>query len=74
MTKDDEMLDKGGVFAIVGPTGVGKTTTTAKLAARFVMKHGTENIGLITTDSYRIGGHEQLTNIRQNSRCNGTYV
>ena len=60
MTKDDEMLDKGGVFAIVGPTGVGKTTTTAKLAARFVMKHGTENIGLITTDSYRIGGHEQL--------------
>lgn len=60
MTKDDEMLDQGGVFAIVGPTGVGKTTTTAKLAARFVMKHGTENIGLITTDSYRIGGHEQL--------------
>lgn len=60
MTKEDEMLDKGGVYAIVGPTGVGKTTTTAKLAARFVMKHGTENIGLITTDSYRIGGHEQL--------------
>jgi flagellar biosynthesis protein FlhF len=60
MTKEEEMLDKGGIFAIVGPTGVGKTTTTAKLAARFVMKHGTENIGLITTDSYRIGGHEQL--------------
>ena len=60
MTKEDEMLDKGGIYAIVGPTGVGKTTTTAKLAARFVMKHGTENIGLITTDSYRIGGHEQL--------------
>jgi flagellar biosynthesis protein FlhF len=60
MTADDEMLDKGGIFAVVGPTGVGKTTTTAKLAARFVMKHGTENIGLITTDSYRIGGHEQL--------------
>lgn len=60
MVKDDEMLDKGGIFAIVGPTGVGKTTTTAKLAARFVMKHGTEHIGLITTDSYRIGGHEQL--------------
>lgn len=60
MTKDDEILDKGGVFAIVGPTGVGKTTTTAKLAARYVMKHGTDKIGLITTDSYRIGGHEQL--------------
>jgi flagellar biosynthesis protein FlhF len=60
MTKEDEMLDKGGIFAIVGPTGVGKTTTTAKLAARYVMKHGTEHIGLITTDSYRIGGHEQL--------------
>lgn len=60
MTKDDEILDQGGIFAIVGPTGVGKTTTTAKLAARYVMKHGTDKIGLITTDSYRIGGHEQL--------------
>lgn len=60
MAKEEEMLDEGGVYAIVGPTGVGKTTTTAKLAARFVMKHGTESIGLITTDSYRIGGHEQL--------------
>jgi flagellar biosynthesis protein FlhF len=60
MPKEDEILDKGGVFAIVGPTGVGKTTTTAKLAARFVMKYGTDKIGLITTDSYRIGGHEQL--------------
>ncbi len=60
MTKDDELLDEGGVFAIIGPTGVGKTTTTAKLAARHVMKHGADKIGLITTDSYRIGGHEQL--------------
>ena len=60
VTKEDEMLDRGGIFALVGPTGVGKTTTTAKLAARYVMKHGTEKIGLITTDSYRIGGHEQL--------------
>jgi len=55
-----EILDKGGIFALIGPTGVGKTTTTAKLAARYVMKHGTQNIGLITTDAYRIGGHEQL--------------
>jgi len=60
ITKEDEMLDQGGIFALIGPTGVGKTTTTAKLAARYVMKHGAENIGLITTDSYRIGGHEQL--------------
>lgn len=57
---EDSLLDKGGVYALVGPTGVGKTTTTAKLAARYVMKHGTQNLGLITTDSYRIGGHEQL--------------
>ena len=57
---ETEILDQGGIFALIGPTGVGKTTTTAKLAARYVMKHGTQNIGLITTDAYRIGGHEQL--------------
>jgi flagellar biosynthesis protein FlhF len=57
---DAEALDQGGIFALIGPTGVGKTTTTAKLAARYVMKHGTKNLGLITTDAYRIGGHEQL--------------
>jgi len=57
---ESEILDQGGVFALIGPTGVGKTTTTAKLAARYVMKHGTEKLGLISTDAYRIGGHEQL--------------
>lgn len=57
---DTEILSRGGIFALIGPTGVGKTTTTAKLAARYVMKHGTQNLGLITTDAYRIGGHEQL--------------
>lgn len=57
---EDEILEQGGVFALIGPTGVGKTTTTAKLAARFVMKHGASKLGLITTDAYRIGGHEQL--------------
>jgi flagellar biosynthesis protein FlhF len=57
---ETEILDEGGIFALIGPTGVGKTTTTAKLAARYVMKHGTQNLGLITTDAYRIGGHEQL--------------
>lgn len=60
MTNENEMLEKGGVFALVGPTGVGKTTTTAKLAARCVMRHGTGKLALITTDGYRIGGHEQL--------------
>lgn len=57
---ESEMLQQGGVFALIGPTGVGKTTTVAKLAARYVMKYGTQNLGLITTDAYRIGGHEQL--------------
>ena len=60
MSNEDEILDKGGVFALVGPTGVGKTTSTAKLAARCVMRHGPEKLALITTDAYRIGGHEQL--------------
>ena len=56
----DEMIEKGGVYALVGPTGVGKTTTTAKLAARCVIRHGADKVALLTTDSYRIGGHEQL--------------
>ncbi|MGO4477228.1 flagellar biosynthesis protein FlhF [Massilia sp. 2TAF26] len=60
MSDEDAILDRGGVFALVGPTGVGKTTTTAKLAARCVMRHGAEKLALITTDAYRIGGHEQL--------------
>ncbi len=60
MNNENEILEKGGVFALVGPTGVGKTTNTAKLAARCVMRHGTEKLALITTDGYRIGGHEQL--------------
>ena len=60
LTDEDEILGKGGVFALVGPTGVGKTTSTAKLAARCVMRHGPEKLALITTDAYRIGGHEQL--------------
>ncbi|MDP1558019.1 MAG: flagellar biosynthesis protein FlhF [Nitrosomonas sp.] len=56
----DEMVENGGVYALIGPTGVGKTTTTAKLAARCVMRHGADKVALLTTDSYRIGGHEQL--------------
>lgn len=57
---DEDLLDRGGVFALVGPTGVGKTTTTAKLAARCVVRHGASKLALITTDGYRIGAQEQL--------------
>src|SRR5450830_524691 len=60
VANEDAMLEQGGVFALVGPTGVGKTTSTAKLAARCVMRHGPEKLALITTDAYRIGAHEQL--------------
>ena len=55
-----ELVEQGGVFALVGPTGVGKTTTVAKLAARCVLKRGPASLALITTDTYRIGAHEQL--------------
>lgn len=56
----EDVVDAGGIFAFVGPTGVGKTTTIGKLAARYALKHGPENVALITLDSYRIAGHEQL--------------
>ena len=56
----ESMMNRGGVFALMGPTGVGKTTTTAKLAARCVMRFGASKVALLTTDSYRIGAHEQL--------------
>ncbi len=55
-----DFVDQGGVYALVGPTGVGKTTTTAKLAARCVVRYGAERLALLTTDGYRIGAHEQL--------------
>ena len=60
LDNENEILERGGVYAMVGPTGVGKTTTTAKLAARCVMRHGAGKLALITTDGYRIGGYEQL--------------
>lgn len=60
LTGDNDLIDQGGVFALVGPTGVGKTTTTAKLAARCVVRYGAERMALLTTDGYRIGAHEQL--------------
>jgi flagellar biosynthesis protein FlhF len=60
MDSEDALMERGGVFALMGPTGVGKTTTTAKLAARCVMRFGASKVALLTTDSYRIGAHEQL--------------
>ncbi|NMG45214.1 flagellar biosynthesis protein FlhF [Aromatoleum toluvorans] len=60
VASDADIIDRGGVYALVGPTGVGKTTTTAKLAARCVVRHGAERLALITTDGYRIGAQEQL--------------
>lgn len=55
-----EILTGGGIVALLGPTGVGKTTTVAKLAARFALRYGPKWVALITTDSYRVGAHEQL--------------
>ena len=57
---DDDVVAQGGVVSLVGPTGVGKTTTIAKLAARYALRHGRRNIALVSTDSFRIGAHEQL--------------
>jgi flagellar biosynthesis protein FlhF len=54
------MFDQGGVFAFIGPTGVGKTTTVAKIAARCVMRFGRKSVSLLSTDTYRIGALEQL--------------
>jgi len=59
---DDDILTRGGVVALVGPTGVGKTTSVAKLAARYSLRHGNRQVALISTDSYRIGAQEQLMN------------
>jgi flagellar biosynthesis protein FlhF len=57
---DGALEDQGGVYAMVGATGVGKTTSTAKIAAAFAAKYGAGNLGLITLDAYRLGAHEQL--------------
>lgn len=58
--EDHDLMKNGGTVSLVGPTGVGKTTTIAKLAARFALRHGRNSVALVTTDSFRIGAHEQL--------------
>jgi len=54
------VFDPGGVFAFIGPTGVGKTTAIAKIAARCVLRYGRDQLALLTTDTFRIGAQEQL--------------
>jgi flagellar biosynthesis protein FlhF len=56
----NDIVEQGGVYALVGPTGVGKTTTVAKLSARAVLRHGAGQVALVTTDTYRIGAQDQL--------------
>ncbi|SFM17362.1 flagellar biosynthesis protein FlhF [Marinobacter zhejiangensis] len=59
-TARTEWLDRGGVYALVGPTGSGKTTTIGKLAAQYALRHGPDSLALVTTDRFRVAAHEQL--------------
>jgi flagellar biosynthesis protein FlhF len=59
-TVGERWMEGGGVVALVGPTGVGKTTLIAKLAARWVLRHGARDIAIVSTDSIRIGAQEQV--------------
>lgn len=58
--RDTRRIEEGGIYAFVGPTGVGKTTTLAKIAARFSLRFGADKLGLVTMDTYRIAAQEQL--------------
>lgn len=53
----------GGVYTFLGTTGVGKTTTIAKLATRYVMENGPEQLALVTTDTFRLAAHDQLRSL-----------
>jgi flagellar biosynthesis protein FlhF len=55
-----DQFDSGGVFAFLGPTGVGKTTVTAKIVARCVLRYGRDEVAILSTDNYRIGAQEQI--------------
>jgi flagellar biosynthesis protein FlhF len=59
-TYPKDILETGGIFAMVGSTGVGKTTTAAKIAARFALRHGRKHVAFVSTDRAKVGGQEQL--------------
>ena len=59
-TPETDLLSQGGIYALVGPTGAGKTTTLAKIAAQFAMKNGSGRILLVTVDNFRVAAYEQL--------------
>ena len=69
-----EPIEEGGVIAMVGPAGMGKTTTLAKLAARYVLKYGANNLALVSMDSFRIGAQEQLKTLGRILNVSVTYV
>ena len=60
-----DQLKQGGVFALVGPTGAGKTTTLAKMAVKFTLEHTDAKVGLVTMDNYRLAAHDQLRTLGQ---------
>ncbi|XEG74362.1 flagellar biosynthesis protein FlhF [Pseudomonas sp. abacavir_1] len=62
-TPEEDLLEQGGVIALVGPAGMGKTTTLAKLAARYVLKYGAHNLALVSMDSFRLGAQEQIKSL-----------
>jgi flagellar biosynthesis protein FlhF len=57
---ESDLVEETGIFALVGPTGVGKTTTVAKIGARCALRHGAAQLAFVTTDSYRVGAEDQL--------------
>lgn len=59
-TQEKDLLKQGGVLALIGNSGAGKTTSLVKLAARFAMRHGRENVMILSTDDYRVGARAQL--------------
>lgn len=69
-----EPIEEGGVIAMVGPAGMGKTTTLAKLAARYVLKYGAQHLALVSMDSFRIGAQEQLKTLGRILNVPVTYV
>ena len=61
----DRWLEDGGTVALVGPTGVGKTTTLAKLAVRWVLRHGARDLALVAADVVRIAAQDQVQTLGQ---------